>query len=551
MSLPAHGLAVSRLAIARRFPLRAAAIVVLVLVAYHYSLMTLARGLTLQTPLAYLALVPVIALVLAAVRVRFGPPETPIHDRQVDWIVGLGLLAAAGAILILAPQPESSGFWLRRIDLLTLPLYVAGLVALFFGVRRLWALRLPIVFLLLAWPVPFTFILSATASGFTDVTATATGVVTRIIPVAEPAVGDPTLFIVGSGVDRFAVSIGTACSGVNSFVGFLLLGAATLYLVRGPLLGRAAWLAAGLAVTMALNLARITAILIVGDVFGEAPALDILHPMAGLILFNLGVLAMLLLAPRFGLRFAGRDDRAPVPATPSVSRPAPGVWGVLVVALGVTAVLGLTNATYARYEAISVGLADARLAALDIRTAHVSGWEAHYVGSITQGRQYFGETSTWERVAYQPTSGADVTASRTVYLDVMTTDDSGTFAAYGLEACYTFHGYDIASVADVDVGAGVTAQVIDYVNTRQNIEWSALWWEWPYTSEDGDTRYQRIVVFMADGPKATFEGLDELRIETQDARFARTDQFLATLGRSIVSSQLAIATAGEPSSASD
>src|SRR5262245_44373001 len=88
-----------RIAVARGFPLRAAVVVGLVLLAYNYSLSTLARGLGLNTPLAYLALVPVIALVLAATRLRLEPEALPIHDRQVDWIVGIGLIAIAAAVL--------------------------------------------------------------------------------------------------------------------------------------------------------------------------------------------------------------------------------------------------------------------------------------------------------------------------------------------------------------------------------------------------------------------------------------------------------------------
>lgn len=528
-------------AVARNLPVRAAAIVALVIVAYNYSLMTLVRGLSLQTPLAYLALVPVLAFVLAVARTRLGPPDTPIHDRQLDWIIGLGFLAAAGGILLLAPRPESSAFWLARVDLLTLPLYVAGLVSLFLGVRRVWALRFPILFLLLAWPVPFTVLLSVTAVPFTEMTAKATALATTIVPIARPAFGDETLFLVGTGLETFAVSIGSACSGVNSFVGFLLLGAATLYLVRGAPIRRLAWLAFGLALTLGLNLARIMAILAVGSIVGEEAALGILHPMAGLVVFNVGVLVMLLLVPRFGLRFVGRDSRAEEgtgDAGPAHLKPNHRFHPALLVAVVIAVVLGATNAAYSRYEAISAGLADARLGSFDIQTAHVPGWKTSDLGSISQAHQYFGESATWDRVAYQPLESAALQASRTVYLDVVTTDDPGTFAAYGLEACYTFHGYEIASVSELDVGAGVAAQVIDYTNTRTDTDWSALWWEWPYTGDDGSTRYQRIVVFMSDGPASTFEGLADIEIATQDDRFAETDQFLGTLGAAIVSSQI-------------
>jgi exosortase len=529
----------ARVAAARELPLRAAAIVGLVLLAYNYSLITLARGLTLQTPLAYLALVPVIALGLAAARLRIEPRSLPIHDRQLDWIVGLGLLGIAAAVLILLPEPTSSTFWLQRIDLLTLPLFVAGLIALLFGVRRVWSLKGPIAFLLLAWPVPYTLFLSGVAGQFTEFTAHLVAAVTRIAPIARPAPGDDTLFVVGSGVQAFTVSIGSACAGVNSFVGFLLIGTALLFIVRGPAIRRAAWLSVGLGLIFGLNVVRIIAILAVGAKLGQDAALDILHPFAGLLVFNVGVVAMVALVPRFGLRFIGPSDR-PGPSDPGASNPVRRVRPALVVALCLAGILAVTNAAFARYDAISSGLADARLGTFDVRALRLPGWESKFIAAFPQARQYFGSAATWDRISYWSTSGAQLTSTRSVYLDVITTDDPGSLADYGLQECNRFHGYRIASVTTVDIGAGVHSQIIDYVNTKVGADWSALWWEWPYQS-DGRTRFERVVILLGEGPKSEFGGVTADDVETQVARFKDTDRFLTTLGRAIVRSQLATA----------
>ena len=525
----------------RQLPLRAVALVGLVLLAYNYSLLSLARGLSLQTPLAYVALVPAIALVLGIVRLRTEAPGLPIHDRQVDWIVGFALLGLTAAVLFLAPTPTSSTFWLQRIDLLTMPLFVAGLIALLFGVRRLWALKAPLAFLLLAWPIPFTLFLSQTAGPFADTTANLVGAFTRLAPIARQGVHEPDLFIVGSGPQAFAVSVGSACAGVNGFVGFLLLGAALLFVVRGPLVRRLAWLTVGLGLVFGLNVARIIVILAVGASFGQDLALEILHPVAGMLVFTAGVLGMVALVPRFGLWFI---DLSPKISTPEVERPSPvrRVRPAFVVALGLAVVLGASNAAYARYEAISAGLTDARLGTFDVRTAQIPGWETQFVANFIQVRQYFGPSSTWERVMYLPTPRAEISSTKSVYVDVITTDNPSTFIAYGLEACFVFHGYHISSVVSVDVGAGVRGQVIDYTNPKVQADWSALWWEWPYT-EDGRTRYERITVFMANGPRAEYKGVEPLSLGTQEARFEDTDRFLVGIGRAIVQSQLQTATA--------
>jgi exosortase len=528
-----------RLAAARELPLRAVAVVGLVLLAYNYSLLTLARGLTLQTPLAYLALVPVMAIGLAVARLRIEPRGLPIHDRQVDWIVGLALLGSAAAVLILLPDPTSSTFWIQRVDLLTLPLFVAGLIALLFGVRRAWSLKAPIAFLLLAWPVPYTLFLARVAGQFTEATAHLVALFTQMVPIAHPAASDETLFLVGSGVKAFAVNIGSACAGVNSFVGFLLIGTALLYVVRGPLVRRVVWLAVGLGLIFGLNVLRIIGILGVGASFGQDAALNILHPIAGLLVFNVGVLAMIALVPRFGLRFIGPSDR-PGPDDQSPPTPVRRVRPALLVSLCLAAALAFTNAAYARFEAITSGLADARLGGFDVGSMKLPGWDSRFIAAFPQARQYFGSAATWDRFSYWSNAGAELASTRSMYLDVITTEDSGSFADYGLQACYRFHGYHIASVTTADIGAGVHAQIIDYVNTKVGADWSALWWEWPYTI-DGVTRYERVVVLLGEGPKAEFTGATAEDVQTQEPRFVATDQFLVTLGRAIVRSQLGTA----------
>ena len=50
----------------------------------------------------------------------------------------------------------------------------------------------------------------------------------------------------------------SACSGVNSVVGFLLIGSAFAAVVRGPIVRKVLWLAAGMLLLWAINLGRIT-----------------------------------------------------------------------------------------------------------------------------------------------------------------------------------------------------------------------------------------------------------------------------------------------------
>jgi exosortase len=516
----------------RAVPLRLLVVAAAAVVAYHYSLLTLVRGLTLQTPLAYLALVPVLALVLAWVRLSREPRPRPIHDRQLDYIVGIALLAAAVMVALLVPESSASAFWLNRYDLLGLPFFVAGSVALVYGVRRLWALKVPIAFLFLAWPVPYAPLLGDGMRAFADLTASVVASLTAVIPTATAMPGDDTMYFLGSGPTSFTVSIGSACAGVNSVVGFFLVGGALAYVLNGPRWRRIAWLAVGLVVIWLLNVMRIEAIFAVGAVFGQQAALDVLHPVAGLVVFNAGMLAMLLVAERVGLTIG-----EVTPAAHSVLRTPSPVARLRVpaaLAIGLALALGIVNAGYARYEQIIGDMGQAKLEPFDIRTAQLAGWEVQFVGRFDQGKEYFGSSATWDRILYSPTPGAKLTSTASIYVDVIDTADASTFAAYGLEACYRFHGYTVESVVPVDLGIGVQAQVIDYHNTRVGNDWSALWWEWPYSATDGTTRYERIVLFVPNGPMSTFHGYDTAAPASTVPRFEATSRFLVTMARSIV-----------------
>jgi len=111
--------------------------------AYWFSLGTVFRTVN-AAPACLLA-----ALALAASRRQRPAPD--IHDRYTDYIVGLPLLAGALLLLGYVPSQLSVFAWLWRLDLLSLPLLVAGSIAIAFGVRALWLQRLPLATLFLPW----------------------------------------------------------------------------------------------------------------------------------------------------------------------------------------------------------------------------------------------------------------------------------------------------------------------------------------------------------------------------------------------------------------
>src|SRR5713101_7068661 len=169
--------------------LRVAVTLGAIVFAYQYSLTTLVRGLSLDTPLAYLGLVPFIALALASARGASRRAEPDINDRYVDYIIGIPFMAVALATVLFLSVHASTFYWLYRLDLLSLPLFAAGAVAIAFGVRALWRLKLALAYLLLAWPLPYVTLLNDWLLRFTDITAGVVRALLTVLPVASPMAG--------------------------------------------------------------------------------------------------------------------------------------------------------------------------------------------------------------------------------------------------------------------------------------------------------------------------------------------------------------------------
>jgi len=478
---------------------RAAAVVVCVALAYNYSLQTLVQEMGQQTPLAYLGLVPLIALLLGAVLAQRRSAAPDIHDRYLDYIVGVPLLTLAMGLLIIAPDALPSVYWLHRLDLLSLPLFAAGAISLAFGVRALVRVRAAVLFLFLAWPYPYVVLLDHELTWFTNTTAAAVKEVLQLIPVASVAPDGDFLVAHASGVSQsFTVSVSSACSGINSGLGFLIVGAAAAILMRGRLVMKLLWLVSGTAFLFVVNVGRILLVLAAGGLWGERFAIDILHPLIGLAMILGATLLMLLWLPHFYLSLGIGTTRRPpgaVPKPQGAQRLAVRKARIPLTVLAVVSVVAMfANAGMSRFELLAFGLGPSRLSPSSVASAPVSGWTLSEEATYSWAPRYFGTGGTWTRYAYietsTPTNAAPPAA---ITLDVIGTSDLGTFSTYGLEACYAFHDYSLTSTSTVDLGGGLDGKVMRYSIPGTGGYWLGLYWEWP-VSVPGGEQYQRVVL---------------------------------------------------------
>lgn len=481
---------------------RLATLIAAVALAYHFSLQTLARNWRYETPLADLVLVPVVtALLLVAVSRRHRYVAF-LRLGRLDFLVGGFLILAPLACLALGPAYWSKYFWAMRLDLLTLPLFAAAAVVLLFGSAALIPFWFPLSFLLLAWPLPYLALLEHALELFTTTTATAVEHVNAWAGIATAIDGsNASRYLVEHDGHQFVVSVASACSGVNSLVGFAVIGAAALWFVRGTVLRRVSWLAVGAAIVWALNVARILLVLLVAHQLGEHIAFDVLHPVAGILTLNVAFLLALRLLPLFKLRRRHHDDEDEVVDTP-LARSAPPTEQATArrlvprLLLLVAAASCLALADSQLQSAASGFDASGRPAVAAFADRPLAGpsWKVRRERTIGWAMPYYGRHSLWVRYRLRPARGFGQHGRFTVWADAVLSPDLGALDAYTLAHCYSFHGFKVETSTRVDLGDGVVGEL--FVYRTGDSRWHALAWEWPVLRR-GKVEHERIVLLAS------------------------------------------------------
>lgn len=526
--------------------------VVVVLLAYHYSLSSLLQTLDLETPLAYLGLVPLIAVGLAVLRSRQGAHEPAIYDRQVDYIVGVPLLVAALAINLVLPRRLSTMFWVWRIDLLSFPIFVAGVATVIFGVRAVWRQRLAIGYLFLAWPLPYTDLLLKELNAVTAGTLHALSALVHLFRVATLIPGSGgSVFGVSHHGRVFQLSVVSACSGVNGMVGFLLVGIAFGAIVTGPWLRKTIWLAGGLFLLWVINLGRILLIFWAGQRFGEHFAISVLHPFVGLVTFNIGILVMVFMLRPAGLSIGGPSGVFTGGSGATRSRTplaVPSVYSAIAVVAVFGLILGVNNTGLEAYNLVAQANGEPKLASYLLNPGSPAGWAPTFAAEYDFAKPYFGESSLWYRYTYSPSVGAtDLHSSLPVVADVINSSSLTSFSAYGVDACYKFHGYKLHDVTQVSLGGGITGQALSYTSSGADPQdWSIVYWIWPVINGTS-TRYERIILYMLGGtqasvsaPGVSFANASTSSIQVNDEELVADRGFLAGFAREIIQAQARI-----------
>ena len=487
---------------ARRTALARVGVVALAVVAaLPWSLRALVGDFRYAGALGDLVLIPVCALLLALVAAWRHPWIAALRPGRADWAVAGAAVAGAAALLTVGPVAAGNLYYALRPDLLAVPLVAVAAVCLLLGVRALVGLVVPLLLLTLTWPLPLRALLEPAAGAATALTAGALQLALQVLPLASEVEvpGDLRLSVPGPS-GPFEVVVASACSGLTGIGVALLVGLAAQYVLHGSTRARVQWLSTAVVLAWVLNLVRILLLLGVGRLLGEQVALEVVHPVAGLLLLNASFAVLLLAAPRFGLRLG---LGSPVPADTPLTDPAPVQermgraslvrrGAALAVAVGLLGALNtVLPATSGAYDA-----ADPAATAFSDSPVAPAGYATGPAQPQAWSRVYFGPRSDWRRYRLTPTGQRP---AATVWVDSVTTDDWAALRAHPLLDCYRFHGFSVSRVSRTVLAAGVLADEV--VHRRPDgATWHVLSWEWPVRSSGSDgsaMRHERVVLLAS------------------------------------------------------
>jgi exosortase len=221
-------------------------------------------------------LVPLVSLFILW-RKREVIRKTPVH--ACVW--GLPILGLA-LLMQIASEWASVSF----LKALSLPVGIGGLAWYLVGTRMMRVVLFPYLFLYFAVPWP-DFAIEVLSVPLQHFSAAASAMLLGLLGVPIEREG------VHMWTPRFDVEVAVPCSGIRSMVAILGIAALVGYLTQGKLWAKGLVFLAGIPITMAANVLRIAAIVMMGHYISQDFAMTFFHDYSSPFLFFISALTLL------------------------------------------------------------------------------------------------------------------------------------------------------------------------------------------------------------------------------------------------------------------
>jgi exosortase len=219
--------------------------------------------------------------------------KRPAHIHQI-----MGALICLTAFILY--WHGSYTFYPLEYHMLSMPIFIAGIILVIFNTKTLTALAFPIALMTFLTPPPQE-ILSAIGSALSILSSETAYTISKAIglPVTLSAqYGTPVILLARPDSVQIAFTIDTACAGFYSLIGFIVFATFIAHITKGKLPKKATIFLIGIPLMLALNIARITLIVLIGNQYGEETALQAFHLLGGWVLILTGSIILSTIAEK-------------------------------------------------------------------------------------------------------------------------------------------------------------------------------------------------------------------------------------------------------------
>lgn len=182
-------------------------------------------------------------------------------------------------------------FTIRFLSGLSLVITIFGSILYIFGWKFTKKISFPIVFLLLAIPVPFVDMVAPPAQ---TISVIASSGVANLLEI--PVQREGLLLHTPKGTFEVAAE----CSGINSIISLLTISIIFAFILEGGLIMKSTIILSSIPLAMAGNILRITSVLAVANIYGKDTAINYFHDFSSIILFSIALIGLFIVGRCFG-----------------------------------------------------------------------------------------------------------------------------------------------------------------------------------------------------------------------------------------------------------
>ncbi len=457
---------------------------------FAQSLAAMRQFLLADNALGFVPFVPVVCAFMFWQRAHMSSPPAK-RDLLLDGFFSAPLATAAVFILYVVPSQLSWYYWLNRVDLLAFPIWVLACAVLFLGYQQVLRTWPAWAFLFLVWPYPIVRVQVSATQPLVDATTWLAARLSSFLALPYEVAGTAFTMSDLPAEEQVTLVVGQLCSGTSTMGGLLLGGTAIMLLSRGRPMSRIRWVALAVALGFIANGLRVVALLLAATKDVDF-AVNVLHPVLGVVLFLFTLGVMLLLLKPFGLRFApeaaGRHLAwAPTEGGGRILR---ALW---VVATVMAVVIGVGVAGAQQYDFIGLGDGAPEVAIDSAKNIipTVEGWDLAHVTEIGW-TDLFGQQSRGDVFTYTRTDPGEAAGQPFVLAQTIIAESKSSLDRYTIEQCIDFHHRKLEGRQTVPLGHGVTGVLLHEVD--DGIPSSTLYFVFP-VSVQGELRHARIALF--------------------------------------------------------